>query len=146
MAKHPATFDDEYYVLRHLRFGWCAVLCFLTLGITLEILHGFKVRWYLDAGNETRRLMWTLAHAHGTLFAVLCLVLPGLPRARQMTLVQRVRVDRLLATGAACLPWGFFLGGLQHYESDPGPGVFLVPVAGLVFAVGLVLLIFSPRS
>ena len=29
--------------LRHLRFGWTALLFFVALGMTLELLHGFKV-------------------------------------------------------------------------------------------------------
>jgi len=62
--------DAPTYALRHLRFGWWSLLVFATLGLILESLHGFKVRAYLDVSNETRRLMWTLAHAHGTLLAV----------------------------------------------------------------------------
>lgn len=53
------------YARRHLRFGWWSLLFFLTFGLGLETLHGLKVGWYLDVENETRRLMWTLAHAHG---------------------------------------------------------------------------------
>ncbi len=55
---------------RNLRFGWWSLLVFLSLGAVLETLHGFKIGWYIDVGNETRRLMFTLAHAHGTLLAV----------------------------------------------------------------------------
>src|SRR5256885_10358275 len=55
---------------RNLRFGWWSLLVFLSLGALLETLHGFKIGWYVDVGNETRRLMFTLAHAHGTLLAV----------------------------------------------------------------------------
>ena len=55
---------------RHIRFGWFALLLFATLGIILETMHGFKIGWYLDVGNETRRLMWRLAHAHGGLLAI----------------------------------------------------------------------------
>ena len=58
------------YVRRHLRFGWWSVLVFLTLGTALEVMHGFKVDWYLNVANETRRLMWTLAHAHGVLLGL----------------------------------------------------------------------------
>jgi len=50
---------------RHLRFGWWALLGFLTVGLVLEAFHGFKVGLYLDVPNQTRRLMWTLGHAHG---------------------------------------------------------------------------------
>src|SRR5690606_19076132 len=55
---------------RHLRFGWWALLGFLSLGIALEALHGLKVGWYLAASHETRRLLLTLAHAHGVLLAL----------------------------------------------------------------------------
>jgi len=56
------------------RFGWWSLLLFTALGLGLESLHGFKVRAYLDVSNETRRLMWTLAHAHGALLSVLHVV------------------------------------------------------------------------
>ena len=42
------------------------MLIFLSLGMFLEYLHAFRATWYLNVGEaETRRLMWTLAHAHG---------------------------------------------------------------------------------
>src|SRR6266404_2898750 len=55
---------------RNLRFGWWSLLIFLLFGGALETMHGFKIGWYLDVGNEVRRLMFTLAHAHGTLLAL----------------------------------------------------------------------------
>ena len=61
-------------VARHLRFGWWSLLLFLTMGIVLEVMHGFKVGWYLDVGNETRRLLLRLAHAHGTLLSLVHVV------------------------------------------------------------------------
>ena len=54
----------------HLRVGWWSLLLFLTLGILLEAMHGFKVQAYLGEQNATRRLMWTLAHVHGTLLSL----------------------------------------------------------------------------
>src|SRR5207302_5676038 len=59
---------------RNLRFGWWSLLVFLSLGGLLETLHGFKIGWYVDVGNEMRRLMFTLAHAHGTALALVNLV------------------------------------------------------------------------
>lgn len=44
--------DESACVRRHLRFGWWSLWCFLTLGLVLEGMHGFKVRWYLDESNE----------------------------------------------------------------------------------------------
>ena len=55
---------------RNLRFGWWSLLVFLSLGGVLEILHGFKIGWYVDVGSDMRRLMFTLAHAHGTALAL----------------------------------------------------------------------------
>ena len=40
----------------NLRFGWWSLLVFLSLGGLLETLHGFKIGWYIDAGNEIRVL------------------------------------------------------------------------------------------
>ena len=51
----------------HLKLGWVWLLLFATLGLVLEGLHGLKAGFYLNVGMETRRLMWTLAHTHGTL-------------------------------------------------------------------------------
>ena len=62
--------EDLESVRQHLAFGWWSLLVFLSLGIGLETLHGFKVAWYLDVGMETRRLMWRLAHAHGTFLSL----------------------------------------------------------------------------
>ena len=65
----------------HLRVGWWALLAYLSLGIAPESMHGFKIRWYLDVSNETRRLMWTLAHTHGTLLSILNIVFAGIGKA-----------------------------------------------------------------
>ena len=59
------------YARRHVRFGWWTLLVYAALGLALEALHGFKVAAYLDVDNDTRRLMWRLAHTHGTLLGAL---------------------------------------------------------------------------
>ncbi len=64
----------------HLRVGWWAILLFVSVGLVLETLHGLKAPFYLDVGNEARRLMWTLAHSHGTLFGLLNVAFAGLGR------------------------------------------------------------------
>lgn len=58
------------FARRHLVCGWCFLHLYLFVGLLLEALHGFKFGWYLDVDNEMRRLMLTLGHAHGTLFAL----------------------------------------------------------------------------
>lgn len=120
----------------HLRFGWTAVLVFAVLGLTLEALHGFKVRAYLDVANDTRRLMWTLAHAHGTLLGIVN-VLYGLSVASVPGWGRRPLTSRGLVTAAVLLPAGFFLGGLLPYGGDPGLGILLVPVGAVALIAAL---------
>jgi hypothetical protein len=130
MTDAPTTHID--YVRRHLRFGWWSLFVFATLGLSLELLHGFKVRAYLDVSNETRRLMWTLAHAHGTLLALvhvvfgLCVATFPDIGARSLRLI-----SRSLMAASVLLPGGFFLGGILFYSGDPGLGVLLVPVGAV---------------
>src|SRR5580658_8275482 len=57
--------------LSHHRIGWSALLLFLSLGVFLEFLHGYKLSFYLDPERKLRRELWTLAHAHGTLLALI---------------------------------------------------------------------------
>lgn len=123
----------------HLAVGWWAVLLFLTLGAVLETLHGFKVGWYLDVGNSTRRLMWTLAHAHGTLLGMLNILFAL--TARHLSWAgrsQRVASVALLSA-TLLLPGGFFLGGIIIYAGDPGLGILLVPVGGLALLLAVTL-------
>ena len=118
---------------RNLRFGWWALLAFLSLGAVLETLQGFKIGWYLDVGNETRRLMFTLAHAHGTLLAVVNIA-AGLTARKVEGFTLRTSVSYALIWAAILLPAGFFLGGIVIYDGDPGLGVWLVPIgAALLF-------------
>lgn len=125
---------------RHLLLGWWMLLVSLTLGLALEALHGFKVRFYLDSSNELRRLLWTLAHAHGTLLGLVNLAFAfsvvelGAWIERRGTLA-----SRFLVVGTLCLPAGFLLGGAYVDGGDPNPAVLLVPAGGLclLIAVGL---------
>lgn len=134
--------EVRFCVRRHLRLGWGALLVFLTLGLVLEALHGFKLGMYLDVSNATRRLMWTLAHAHGALlglihlgFALTAHLLPAWEAA------PRRAASNCLAAATVLLPGGFFLGGMFIHSGDPGLGILLVPVGGLLLlgSVGLVL-------
>jgi hypothetical protein len=123
---------------RHLLIGWLGLLVFLTLGVVLEALHGFKVGFYLDAHNSARRLMWTLCHAHGTLFSIVHIAF-----ACSLGLLESVpwRSARLVSwclIGAIIvMPLGFFLGGFQVYGGDPGIGVLIVPIGALMLLCGV---------
>ena len=122
---------------RHLRFGWWSLFAFLTLGVVLEALHGFKLSWYLDVDVEMRRLMFTLAHAHGTLLALV-----NIAAGLTLRTVKGFELSRLashaLVWGGILLPTGFILGGLLIHDGDPGVGVVLVPIGAflLLFGVG----------
>ena len=116
---------------RNLRFGWWSLLIFLSLGGALETLHGFKIGWYVDAGNDMRRLMFTLAHAHGTAIALVNIV-ASLTARNVERFELRPSVSFCLIWAGLLFPVGFFLGGIVTYGSDPGLGIWLVPVAALL--------------
>ena len=126
------------YARRHLRVGWSALLVFATLGLVLEALQGFKVAAYLDVANETRRLMWRLAHAHGALLGAINILfaltlktfVPSAPLVIQ-------RTSAALIGATILLPVGFFLGGVVFYSGDPGVGVLLVPVGATLLLLSL---------
>src|SRR4029434_9383494 len=107
-------------------------LLFLLCGGALETLHWCKIGWYLDVGNETRRLMFTLAHAHGTLLAIVNIA-AALTARKMDGFTLRPSVSLALIWAAILLPAGFFLGGIVIYDGDPGLGVWLVAVGGLLF-------------
>jgi hypothetical protein len=135
------------YARRHLRFGWWSLLVFATLGLVLETLHGFKVRAYLDVSNDTRRLMWTLAHAHGTLLAVVHVVFGLTIRSGlDINAANQRLVSNALMTASVLLPGGFFLGGVVFYSGDPGLGVLLVPVGAVSLLMAVFLIARSAGS
>jgi hypothetical protein len=125
---------------RHMRIGWWALLAFLSLGIALETLHGFKVGYYLDVSNETRRLTWRLAHAHGALLSLINIAFGLTLRsfdAAGKTAKRAGSASLALVLSTLLLPLGFFLGGLFTHAGDPGLGIVLVPIGAvaLFFAV-----------
>lgn len=130
--------DTGAIAARHLRFGWWSLLIFLSMGLVLETLHGFKVGAYLNLSNETRRLMWTLAHAHGTLLALVqigfAFTVRSLPDWAPKT---RAVASVCLIGSGLLMPAGFFLGGLFIYSGDPGLGILLVPFGGVLLFVGV---------
>jgi hypothetical protein len=121
--------DHARAVSRALRTAWVLLALSLPLGLTLEALHAFKAQSFLQ--SEVRRQMWRLAHAHGTLLAILLLAFGALAE-RHVPAADRARIARSLCTGAVLMPLGFFLGGVLNEEGDPALGIALVPV-GAVF-------------
>lgn len=121
----------------HLRLGWWSLLAFLSFGAVLEAMHGLKVPFYLDVSNETRRLLWTLAHAHGVLLSLVHVVFAATLRAFPLEAERLAAASRCLMAAGLLLPGGFFLGGLFVYGGDPSLGVALTPIGAalLFFAV-----------
>jgi hypothetical protein len=127
---------------RHYLVGWGGLLVFLSLGGGLETLHGFKLGFYLDPEHKLRRELWTLAHAHGTLLALVQIgFAAGLIHFGHWTEARLKLASFFLIDALLLMPLGFFAGGLGHGESDPSMGILLVPLGALVLflAVGLVL-------
>jgi len=120
---------------RHLRAGWWSLLVFVLLGIGLELLHGFKADFYLDPALETRRLMWRLAHAHGTFLALVnvafALTVAALPRPPR-------GASPCLLGALVAVPGGFFLGGIEPQGGDPGVGIVLLPLGAVLLVAGVV--------
>lgn len=133
---------DTDPLLRARSFGWWALLCWLTLGIALEAMHGFKVGWYLDVDNEGRRLQLTLAHTHGTLLAVLN-ILFAMSFKGQGTDANLQKAARFLKWAAILMPLGFLGGGIMAMGVDPGFAIALVPLGGLLLFAGV---LFAARA
>jgi hypothetical protein len=146
MAKSDGSDAELLVARRHFVAGWWGLLLFAAGGLVLEAMHGLKVPQYLDVSNETRRLMWTLAHAHGTLLSVLNLLFafslrlfPGIVAAH------RTLVSVSLLGATVLLPLGFFAGGLFVFGGDPGLGVLAVPFGAVLLLLALLLLATAAR-
>jgi hypothetical protein len=124
------------YARRHKQFGWWLLFVFATLGLALELLHGFKIQTYLAVSSETRRLMWTLAHAHGVLIALVNVVFgvsldTGTPPRHLST------ISVALIAAGILIPGGFLLAGIAFYDGDPGVAVVFVPVGAVLLLVAV---------
>lgn len=125
-----------------LRTGWWLLAVSLPFGLALETLHAFKAPIYL--ASEIRREMWRLAHAHGTMLGIVCLVFAALAKEH---VAERVRasVARQVRWGAVLMPVGFFAGGVLNSEGDPSLGVLVAPVGALLLVAALLRLASSRR-
>lgn len=140
--------DAESRLARlHRAAGWWSLVLFVSLGFGLEMLHGFKAGWYLDLSNETRRHLLTLAHAHGTLLALVNLAFATLPPRLLDEPGAKVRAaSTFLLAAQLLLPAGFFLGGLEPVGGDPGLGIAAVPVGAAALLLGVLLTALSLRD
>ncbi|MDE0102349.1 MAG: hypothetical protein OXN89_08210 [Bryobacterales bacterium] len=118
----------------HIRFGWLMLAAFATIGVALEAFHGFKTDWYLEEAYETRRLLFTLGHAHGALLSIVNVLFGVAALATGGKASSLLLASRLLTIATVLLPSGFLIGGFGIRGTDPGIGIYLVPV-GAVCAV-----------
>jgi len=136
-AREPRAQDDDPLVRRHLAFGWWSLTVFTALGLLLEAGHGLKLGWYLDVSNATRRLSFTLGHAHGTLLGVVNLAFAFSLRHARLSATAAARASFALRAVTVLLPLGFLLGGVAFYAGDPGFAIVLVPPSGALLVVAL---------
>jgi hypothetical protein len=121
---------------RHFKLGWWSLFVFVCLGISLEMMLAFRVGWYMDVDNDTRRLMLRLGHAHGTLLSLVNIAFAATLARVTLSAASRLWASRFLTAATLLIPGGFILGGLQIHNADPGLGIVLLPA-------GAVLLLFA---
>jgi hypothetical protein len=114
-------------------FAWICLWIFF--GLLLDSFMGLKQLFYLS--NPIRREMWRLAHTHGTLMTLVFLAYVHFRG------IAKKQHENMMFIGALLMPVGFFLGGIVTTEIDPFVGVFLVPIGGLLFVLGLLLSLFT---
>jgi hypothetical protein len=129
---------------RLVNLGFLLLGLFLPLGLTLEALHALKVPVYLE--SPMRREMWTLAHAHGNLLGILCLLVGANAERLLPEEGRRAGVARWLALGAIAMPLGFLLGGVLNHEGDPSLFVLLVPAGGVSLMLAMVQALRAGRA
>lgn len=99
----------------------------MAFGTLIESFLGFRSEALRD---ELRREMWSLAHFHGAMLAIVNIVYArGAAHALGSS---------FLIAGSLLMPLGFFIGGMWHPEGDPGLGILLVPIGALcaIIAIG----------
>jgi hypothetical protein len=134
----PAAQPSAPDVLRrHLRWGLWTLAIFALAGLGLEVMHALKLPALVSPGAETRRLLWRLAHAHGALLGLLNLGY-GLATPHLRPAGGPTWVSGCLRAATVLLPAGFLLGGVTIYGGDPGPGVVLAPLGGVLLALALI--------
>jgi hypothetical protein len=131
--------DDELRRRRHMRLGWWGLFAWLSAGLLLEALHGFKVSAYLDVESETRRFMWRLAHAHGVGLALVNLAFAEAVQRLRASARRRDVASSCLVVGSLLVPLGFLGGGVSAQGGDPGLLVLLVPLGGGLLLLSVLL-------
>lgn len=135
------TNDHERGINRGLMIqGWIGIALWMSIGLVLEGLIGFKSPSYLL--DPQRRELFRLAHSHGVLLNLL--LVAAAICARYSTSL-RIAAHALRA-GSILMPLGFLLAGISHPEGDPGLAIWLVPPGALLAIFGAVLTAISWKA
>lgn len=116
------------------RQGWIGVAIWMSFGLLIEGLIGFRSPAYLQ--DAVRRELFRLAHTHGTVLSILLLV--AYLHLTNGSVEPPGPAIWSLRIGTIVMPAGFLLGGIWHYESDPGLLIFLAPLGGLLVIFGVI--------
>ncbi|MGA9771387.1 MAG: hypothetical protein WBV94_20305 [Blastocatellia bacterium] len=137
-AENPQPVTTDYGD-RMIFQGWLSVAIWMSVGLLLEGLLGYKIPAYLN--DPQRRELFRLAHTHGT-FLGLVLVAAALCAERYESQIPRI-ARMALKTGSILMPVGFLLAGIWHPEGDPGPAIWIVPPAALMLIFGVIAIILA---
>ncbi|MEP7075006.1 MAG: hypothetical protein ABI878_04280 [Acidobacteriota bacterium] len=121
------------------RQGWIGVAFWMSFGLLIEGLIGFRSPSYLS--DPVRRELFRLAHTHGTVLSILLLIV--FVYLAKNFIARPVAAIWSLRIGTVLMPVGFLLGGIWHYESDPGVMIFIAPVGGLMVIFGVIAIAVS---
>jgi len=132
VAKEGIQLDSQIRAL--LLQGWASLAVWMTFGLLLEGLLGYKIPDYLQ--DVQRRELFRLAHTHGTVLSIELILAAISCRTFEIALPRAANLA--LRIGTVLMPLGFLLAGIRHTESDPGPAIWLVPPAALFNIFGVI--------
>jgi hypothetical protein len=122
--------------------GWLGTAFWMTFGLLLEGLLGYKIPAYLS--DTQRRELFQLAHAHGTLLSLVLLIAALCAKSFAVEIPRLAQLA--LRIGSIFMPLGFLFAGISHPEGDPGIAIWIVPVAAVMVIFGAISLAFACRK
>ena len=114
---------------RHFKFGWWSLFVFVCLGITLEMMLAFRVGWYMDVDNDTRRLMLRLGHAHGTLLSLVNIAFAATLARVTLSAANRLWASRFLTAATLLIPAASSSADCKSTTPTPGSASSFCPPA-----------------
>ena len=121
--------------------GWVSIALWMSFGLLLEGLLGYKIPAYLE--DAQRRELFRLAHAHGTLLGLV--VIAGALCVRSLQIHPPRVAAHAMRIGSVLMPLGFLLSGMWHPEGDPGLAIWLVPPSALMIIFGAIATALATR-